>query len=137
MLRRFDSMAMSAPSRAVFAENSSSPVKSLKMIGREAEHVALGPHGDAALANLLRRGVARRPTRHADEGPGATHRPRDAEIRDLEDLVVAEATAEHVVGAEVAVHHADFVDGFEPAREASNRQLGPLGIERVARSARR
>src|SRR4029079_17374175 len=64
----------------------------------------------------------------AAEG-GDAARAGHAEVGDLEDFLGAEAAAEDVVGLEIAVDHADLVDGDEAAREALDGVRGARRIE--------
>jgi hypothetical protein len=84
-----------------------------------------------AIWALLGRRIADRADAEAREGATKTFRPREAEIRDLEHLGLAETAAQHVARREVAVDDAHAMNGGDPRAQTANGMGCPYRIERV------
>src|ERR1051325_4554458 len=76
----------------------------------EREHVRRGSHR-LTLTALLGCRVAGRADAETREGAAEPFGTRQAEIRDLEDLALAEAAAEHVARREIAMDDPDRMNG--------------------------
>jgi len=95
----------------------------------------VGPRADASRVEpgKLRRCEAGRADEEAPERRRDARGPRQAEVRDLEQLVIAEAAAEDVVRLQIAVDDRHLVDGGDALRERFDGMRGAAGIERRAR----